>query len=252
MSILPNLLSPSTISIVGVSEFFALYEKDFLQLTEQAGHELDTLTTAWNAAASQHQQQYYSPQASSLDKISSTIQQAGNCLRQMEVDVGSLPSATSSYSNQVRRYRDELANLTSSLRRHQTQLQRSWVLPAANNNNSEQQTNPFAAPSQRERLEEATVSLRESSARLEGSRKLAVETEDLGLSIMGELRDQRNTVIRSSQMAEEANSNIDASGQLLRRMRRRHLVNRLLLYGSIFLLTFAILLIIYVKLTRKS
>eukprot|EP00922_Rhytidocystis_sp_ex-Travisia-forbesii_P060849 GHVS01090263.1.p1 GENE.GHVS01090263.1~~GHVS01090263.1.p1 ORF type:complete len:241 (+),score=41.51 GHVS01090263.1:254-976(+) len=240
MSILPNLLSPnsSSPSVVGVSEFFALYEKDFLQLTEHAGQELDTLT------ASTTHQHHCSPQAS-LDKIATSLQQATNCLRQMEVDVGSLPSP-STYSNQVRRYRDELAHLTSSLRRHQTQLQRSWVLPPVNN--IEQQTNPFG-PSHR--VEEATMSLRESSSRLEGSRKLAVETEDLGLSIMGELREQRNTVLRSTQMADEANSNIDASGQLLRRMRRRHLVNRLLLYGSIFLLTFAILLIIYVKLTRK-
>eukprot|EP00922_Rhytidocystis_sp_ex-Travisia-forbesii_P064093 GHVS01095303.1.p1 GENE.GHVS01095303.1~~GHVS01095303.1.p1 ORF type:complete len:228 (+),score=32.42 GHVS01095303.1:179-862(+) len=215
------------VPVVGVSEFFSLYQKDFLQLTEKARAGLAALPSA--AAQSTHE-------------IGSLLQQAENCLRQMEVEVRSLPSP-SSYSYQVQRYRSDFAQLSSSWQRHQTQLQRAAVLQP---NNA-----PSMSASPRQPLEEATLSLHESSARLEGSRKLAVETEDLGLSIMGELRGQRTSVIRSTQMAAEANANIETSGQVLRGMRRRHLVNRLLLYGSVLLLTLAILLIVYVKLTRK-
>eukprot|EP00922_Rhytidocystis_sp_ex-Travisia-forbesii_P060851 GHVS01090265.1.p1 GENE.GHVS01090265.1~~GHVS01090265.1.p1 ORF type:complete len:218 (+),score=21.28 GHVS01090265.1:73-654(+) len=189
-----------------------------------------------------------SSQAIVSSQVATLLQQAQTCLRQMEIEVRSLPTpANSTYTNRVRLYRAHLSQLTTASQRHQTQLQRSAVLQP----NAPYQSDSMISTSSRQPLEEVTVSMQESSARLEGSRKLAVETEDLGLSIMDELRGQRTSVIRSTQMAAEANANIETSGALLRRMRRRHLVNRFLLYGSLALLTFAIMLIIYVNLTRK-
>eukprot|EP00921_Rhytidocystis_pertsovi_P020199 GHVQ01032053.1.p1 GENE.GHVQ01032053.1~~GHVQ01032053.1.p1 ORF type:complete len:253 (+),score=45.09 GHVQ01032053.1:488-1246(+) len=232
-------------SMVGVSEYFGAYEADYNRLIKAVNNSVSEIERTVNHGRSDEIDERY---------LWSILRDSQTKLRQMELEVQSLPNS-SSYNNQVLRYRHDLRDTNSTLTRCEQQLQRSGV---TGNSSVQQQTRDgYQQADGRQqygssgRLLDKTAALRESSRALEDSRRMATETEDLGMSIMGELRGQRDTIIRSTQMAAESNVNMNASGQLITRMRRRHFYNKVLLYGAIALLSTAILLVIYIKLTHK-
>ena len=77
------------------------------------------------------------------------------------------------------------------------------------------------ANAQRSRLLSTTDKLSDSSRRLEDSHRLALETEDLGAGILGNLRGQREQIENTRNRLVDADRGIDRASGTLGRMIRR-------------------------------
>ncbi|KAI8333148.1 snare region anchored in the vesicle membrane C-terminus-domain-containing protein [Chlamydoabsidia padenii] len=101
---------------------------------------------------------------------------------------------------------------------------------------------------QRQRLLNGTDRLGESSRRLEGSHRLALETESIGVNILSTLKGQRETLLRTRDTLGEADSYIDKSSRTLKVMARRMATNKIIIGVIILVLVALIVLIIWTKL----
>ena len=73
------------------------------------------------------------------------------------------------------------------------------------------------------------------------------ETEDVGISVLGELNGQRETLLRATHKVQETNSAASRARVALARMSRRACYNKAVLWTIIVLLVVLILLVIYLK-----
>ncbi|CAO3591275.1 unnamed protein product [Absidia cylindrospora] len=101
---------------------------------------------------------------------------------------------------------------------------------------------------QRQRLLNGTDRLGESSRRLEGSHRLALETESIGVNILSTLKGQRETLLRTRDTLGEADSYIDKSSRTLKVMARRMATNKIIIGIIILVLVALIVLIVWSKL----
>jgi len=74
--------------------------------------------------------------------------------------------------------------------------------------------------------------------------RIAVDTEELGVSVIGELQSQRETIQRSKMRAEETQRNLETSRGALRAMDGRITTNKMVKYATAILLCAAILLLL--------
>ncbi|KAK6097398.1 t-SNARE VTI1 [Batrachochytrium dendrobatidis] len=100
---------------------------------------------------------------------------------------------------------------------------------------------------QRGRLLQGTERLQNSSRRLEDARRIALETEQIGISTLSDLNSQREQIIRTQNRLGTADSWIAKSQGVLKTMQRRLSQNKLLTAGIIALLVFLILAVIVAK-----
>ncbi|CAO2829543.1 unnamed protein product [Amaranthus hypochondriacus] len=103
---------------------------------------------------------------------------------------------------------------------------------------------------QRERLAFSTERLNQSSERIRESRRTILETEELGVSILQDLQQQRETLLHSHTKLHEVDNAIDKSKKILTAMSRRISKNKWIFGGIIGVLLLAIIFIIYFKLTH--
>lgn len=71
--------------------------------------------------------------------------------------------------------------------------------------------------------------LERTSASLARSNQIAIETETIGTEVIGELGEQRESLLRSQRRLESANEGLRKSNVILRAMQRNFLYNRLIL-----------------------
>ncbi|KAI8050257.1 snare region anchored in the vesicle membrane C-terminus-domain-containing protein [Syncephalis plumigaleata] len=100
----------------------------------------------------------------------------------------------------------------------------------------------------RQRLLSGTDRLQNSTRRLEEGHRLALETEALGASILGDLRSQREQIQHTRDTLHEADSYVDKAQRTLRGMARRMATNRLITAAIILILVALIILVLYSKL----
>ncbi|KAI9591177.1 snare region anchored in the vesicle membrane C-terminus-domain-containing protein [Syncephalis fuscata] len=100
----------------------------------------------------------------------------------------------------------------------------------------------------RQRMLDGTDRLNQSTRRLEEGHRLALETEALGTSILGDLRSQREQIQHTRDTLHEADSYVDKAQRTLRGMARRMATNRLITAAIILILVALIMLVLYSKL----
>ncbi|GAA5870379.1 hypothetical protein JCM3774_002714 [Rhodotorula dairenensis] len=96
---------------------------------------------------------------------------------------------------------------------------------------------------QRSRLLSATDKLADGQRRLEESHRVALQTEDVGSTILRDLRGQRDVLEHTRDTLYDADGSIDRASSTLRKMVRRAYQQRAITYAIIGLL---VLLILYV------
>lgn len=84
--------------------------------------------------------------------------------------------------------------------------------------------------------------------RLERTQRMALEAEQIGANVLGDLRRQREQIQHSNRILHDTDQDLDSSNRILREMLRRMRANKLVSLGIIALLVLAILLVIYAKL----
>ncbi|KAI9369248.1 t-SNARE [Aspergillus egyptiacus] len=100
---------------------------------------------------------------------------------------------------------------------------------------------------QRQQLLSGTERLERSSARLQESQRIALETEDIGRSTLADLQMQRETIEHTRENLGRSEGYVDTSIKTLRGMARRMATNRLITIAIITVLILLIFAVIYSK-----
>ncbi|XP_060669423.1 vesicle transport v-SNARE 12 isoform X3 [Ziziphus jujuba] len=101
---------------------------------------------------------------------------------------------------------------------------------------------------QRERMAMSVERLNESSERIMQSRRTIFETEELGVSILQDLHQQRETLLHSHNKLHGVDDAIDKSKKVLTAMSRRMTKHKWIIGSVIGALILAVILILYFKL----
>ncbi|KAH8697681.1 putative vesicle transport v-snare protein [Talaromyces proteolyticus] len=214
------------------SELFSSYEAEFKLLQADLNQKLDQI-----AEASGEQRK------SAIRLTESVLDEANELLNQMRVEKQNIPSATRSKVNM--RFRNYSSDLDETKRKLKSLSDDRRALfgdrytddPEAGDVHMEQ----------RQQLLSGTERLERSSARLQESQRLALETEDIGRGTLADLHQQRETIERTRENLHRSEGYVDTSIKTLRGMARRMATNRVITVAIITVLVLLIFAIIYSK-----
>ncbi|KEH33444.1 vesicle transport V-SNARE protein [Medicago truncatula] len=103
---------------------------------------------------------------------------------------------------------------------------------------------------QKGRLLMTTERLNQSTDRLTNSRKTLLETEELGVSILQDLHQQRQSLLHAHKSLHGVDDNISKSKKILAAMSKRMSRNKWIVGSLMAALVLAIILILYFKFTH--
>ncbi|XP_027123631.1 vesicle transport v-SNARE 13-like isoform X2 [Coffea arabica] len=167
----------------------------------------------------------------------------------MDLEARSLPpSVKASLLAKLREYKTDLNNLKTEVKRissaNSNQAARDELLESG------MADAMMVAADQRGRLMMSTERLNKSSDRIRESRKVMLETEDLGVSILQDLHQQRQSLLHAHNTLHGVDDNISRSKKILTNMSRRMSRNKWIIGSIIAALVIAIILILYFKLAH--
>ncbi|XP_021747279.1 vesicle transport v-SNARE 12-like [Chenopodium quinoa] len=222
-----------------MSEVFDGYERQYCELSAN----LSNKCSSASLLSDQEQKQQ------KLTEIKTGLDEADILIRKMDLEVRSLqPNMKAMLLAKLREYKSDLNNLKREAKRisspNHDQSAREELLEAG-------MADTYKTSSdQRERLAFSTERLNQSSDRIRESRRTIMETEELGVSILQDLNNQRETLLHSHTKLHEVDNAIDKSKKILTAMSRRISKNKWIFGGVIGALLIAIIFIIYFKLTH--
>jgi hypothetical protein len=86
---------------------------------------------------------------------------------------------------------------------------------------------------QRDKLLQSTARLDASSRRLDNCRRIAQETEDMGVGIVSDLKKQREQIERTRSQLDKSDSYLEKSMKTLKEMSRRYIIPPFLFRSSL-------------------
>ncbi|KAF3431508.1 hypothetical protein FNV43_RR26239 [Rhamnella rubrinervis] len=220
-----------------MSEVFEGYERQYCELSAN-------LSRKCNSAAlitDQEQKQQ------KLSEIRAGIDDADVLIRKMDLEARSLqPSVKAVLLAKLREYKSDLNQLKKEFKKitspNANQAAREELLESGN---ADLHT---VSAEQRERMAMSVERLNESSDRITQSRRTIYETEELGVSILQDLHQQRETLLNSHNKLHGVDDAIDKSKKVLTAMSRRMTKHKWIVGSVIGALLLAIIIIIYFKL----
>ncbi|XP_072980361.1 vesicle transport v-SNARE 11-like [Typha angustifolia] len=184
-----------------------------------------------------------------VQEIKTGLDDAETLIRKMDLEARSLqPSIRAGLLAKLREYKSDLNNLKSELKRITTansvQATREELLESG-------MANTLAMSSdQRGRLLMSTERLNQSTDRIKEGRRTMLETEELGVSILQDLHQQRQSLLHANNTLHGVDDYVGKSKKILSAMSRRMDKNKWIIGGVIAVLVLAILLILYFKLAH--
>lgn len=170
-------------------------------------------------------------------------------IRKMDLEARSLqPSMKATLLAKLREYKTDLNNLKNEVKRVASanasitardellELGRIDSLAVSND--------------QKGRLLMTTERLNQSTDRLTNSRKTLLETEELGVSILQDLHQQRQSLLHAHKSLHGVDDNISKSKKILAAMSKRMSRNKWIVGSLMAALVLAIILILYFKFTH--
>ncbi|KAK1379534.1 Vesicle transport v-SNARE 12 [Heracleum sosnowskyi] len=221
-----------------MSEVFEGYERQYCELSAN-------LSRKCNAAALLDGEQ----KNKQISELQAGLDEADVVIRKMDLEARSLqPSLKAMLLAKLREYKSDL----NKLKREVKKLTSAKSDLAAHEELLESGMADAHAVSadQRERLAMSTERLNQSSDRLRESRRAVLETEQLGVSILEDLHQQRETLLHSHTKLHGVDDAIDKSKKILSAMSKRMSRNKWIVGSVIAALVFAIILILYFKLSH--
>ncbi|KAJ8620331.1 hypothetical protein MRB53_028860 [Persea americana] len=167
----------------------------------------------------------------------------------MDLEVRSLqPSIRATLFTKLREYKSDMNNLKSELKRitsaNANQVARDELLESG------MADTLMVSADQRGRLLMSTERLNQSSDRVKESRRTMLETEELGVSILQDLHQQRQSLLHAHNTLHGVDDNIGKSRKILTAMSRRMSRNKWIIGSIIIALVLAVILILYFKLSH--
>lgn len=184
-----------------------------------------------------------------VSEIKSGLEDAEGLIRKMDLEARSLqPSVKAILLTKLREYKSDLNNLKAEVKR----------ISSSNLNNATREElletgradSLSASADQRGRLLMSTERLNQSTDRIKESRRTMLETEELGVSILQDLHQQRQSLLHANNTLHGVDDYIGKSRKILTSMSRRMERNKWVVGSIIVALVLAILLILYFKLTH--
>lgn len=177
-------------------------------------------------------------------ELQAGLDEADVLIRKMDLEARSLqPSLKATLLAKLREYKSDLNKLKREVKKlsmpHSNQLTEDLESGSAGPHE--------ASANQRERLAMSTERLNQSTDRLRESRRAALETEELGVSILEDLHQQRETLLHSHKKLSDVDNAIDKSKRVLTSMSRRMSRNKWIVGSIIAALIMAIIVVLYFK-----
>ncbi|KAK6931280.1 Vesicle transport v-SNARE, N-terminal [Dillenia turbinata] len=219
-----------------MSEVFEGYERQYCELSANLSRKCSSAALL-DDAQKQH----------SISEINAGIDEADVLIRKMDLEARSLqPSLKATFLAKLREYKADLNKLKREFKKVTSkdinQAAREELMEAGLTDAH------IASANQRDQLLMSTERLNQSSERLKESRRTVLETEQLGVSILEDLHQQRETLLHANNKLHGVDDAIDKSKKILTSMSRRITRYKWILGSIIAALVLAILLILYVKL----
>ncbi|GMI67386.1 vesicle transport V-snare 13 [Hibiscus trionum] len=183
-----------------------------------------------------------------LSEIQAGLDDADALIRKMDLEARSLqPSIKAALLAKLREYKKDLSNLKTDVKRLTStdpyqDAGRDELLESGSADTM------VSAADQKGRLLMSTERLNQSTERIKESKRTVLETEELGVSILQDLHQQRQSLLHAHSTLHEADDNISRSKRLLTTMSRRMNRNKIIIWSVIGVLVIAILLVLYFKL----
>ncbi|XP_050203334.1 vesicle transport v-SNARE 12-like [Mercurialis annua] len=178
-----------------------------------------------------------------ISDIKSGLDECDVLIRKMDLEARSLqPSVKAMLLAKLREYKSDLNNLKRDFKR------------ITSGNPSREELLESGLPDlhsvsadQRERMAMSVERLNQSGDRIKESRRTMLETEELGVSILEDLHQQRQTLLNSHNKLHGVDDAIDKSKKVLTSMSRRITKNKWIAGSVIAALILAIIIIISFK-----
>lgn len=220
---------------IAMSEVFEGYERQYCEISAS----LSRKCTAASSLLGEKLKQKAS-------EIKSGIDGAEALIRKMDLEARNLqPSVRAGLLAKLREYKSDLNNLKGTLKRITTgnaqQGTREELLESG------MADTLVVSADQRSRLLRTTEKQNQTTDRIRDSHRTMLETEDLGVSILHDLHQQRQSLLRANDTLHSVDDNISKSRRIMGAMVRRMDRNKWIIGFIMTLLVLAILVILYFK-----
>ncbi|XXG80268.1 hypothetical protein AAC387_Pa09g1182 [Persea americana] len=221
-----------------MSEVFEGYERQYCELSANLSKKCSSASLL---SGEQKKQK--------VSEIKSGLDEAETLIKKMDLEVRSLqPSIRATLFTKLREYKSDMNNLKSELKRitsaNANQVARDELLESG------MADTLMVSADQRGRLLMSTERLNQSSDRVKESRRTMLETEELGVSILQDLHQQRQSLLHAHNTLHGVDDNIGKSRKILTAMSRRMSRNKWIIGSIIIALVLAVILILYFKLSH--
>uniref|UniRef100_A0A5B7BBG9 Vesicle transport v-SNARE N-terminal domain-containing protein n=1 Tax=Davidia involucrata TaxID=16924 RepID=A0A5B7BBG9_DAVIN len=221
-----------------MSEVFEGYERQYCELSANLSKKC---TSASLLDGEQKKQK--------VSEVKAVLDEAESLIRKMDLEARSLqPNVKAVLLAKLREYKSDLNNLKSEVKRiSSANLNQSARDELLESGMADALT---VSADQRSRLLMSTERVNKSSDRIRESRRTMLETEELGVSILQDLHQQRQSLLHANNTLHGVDDNISKSKKVLTAMSRRMSRNKWIIGSVVAVLVLAIILILYFKLSK--
>ncbi|XP_075498740.1 vesicle transport v-SNARE 13-like [Primulina tabacum] len=182
-------------------------------------------------------------------EIKKGLDEADSLIRKMDLEARGLqPNVKAVLLAKLREFKSDLNNLKSEVKRiastNLNQAARDELLEAG------MADTLTASANQRGRLMMSTEKLDNSSNRIQDSRRVMLETEELGVSLLQDLHGQRQALLHANDTMYGVDDNISRSKNIMTNISRRMDRNKWIIGSVITVLVIAIAVVLYFKLSK--
>ncbi|XP_048563285.1 vesicle transport v-SNARE 13-like [Triticum urartu] len=218
-----------------MTDVFQGYERQYCEISASLSRKCTT-------AASQEGEKL----KQKASEIKSGIDGAEALIRKMDLEARNLqPSVRAGQLAKLREYKSDLNNLKGALKRitagNGQQGAREELLESG------MADTLVVSADQRSRLLRTTERQNQSTDRIRDSHRTMLETEELGVSIMHDLHQQRQSLLHANDTLHDVDDNVGKSRKIMGTMVRRMDRNKWIIGLLIALLVLAILVVLYFK-----
>lgn len=218
-----------------MTDVFQGYERQYCEISASLSRKCTT-------AASQEGEKL----KQKASEIKSGIDGAEALIRKMDLEARNLqPSVRAGQLAKLREYKSDLNNLKGTLKRitagNGQQGAREELLESG------MADTLVVSADQRSRLLRTTERQNQTTDRIRDSHRTMLETEELGVSIMHDLHQQRQSLLHANDTLHDVDDSIGKSRKIMGAMVRRMDRNKWIIGLLIALLVLAILVVLYFK-----
>eukprot|EP00904_Undaria_pinnatifida_P004519 jgi/Undpi1/14068/HiC_scaffold_9.g03719.m1 len=220
-----------------MSSIFDAYDEEFLALTQDIGNNISHLATYETDSVKKRTQ---------LTHVDALIGQAGDLLKQMEIEVRSTQDASTKkeLAGKISSYKKTLQSLRGDYRKAVEKQEREGLLGGKEGMFAQ----GGASQEQRDRLLQATDRLDGQGRRLEDSKRTMMEIEDTAMEITMELGRNREKIGEVHDKVRDVSGMTTSARRLVHSMSRRETQQKFMMYSIGLLLVIGVMVAVYYSL----